>query len=463
MASEDELQLLPDGWSIKTLGELCDEGGGDIQTGPFGSQLHSADYVSAGVPSIMPTNISVEGIQAEGIARITRQDGERLQRYRVRAGDIVYSRRGDVEKCALATDKEDGWLCGTGCLRVRLGNAPADPDFVHAYLSSPSVRAWIVRHSIGATMPNLNTGILRSLPVALPPPEETRNIGTIWQALINKTNQLASMNQKLEAIAQAIFKSWFVDFDPVRAKAEGREPESMDAATAALFPSEFQESELGTIPKGWSIESIGDLTLRVSMGPFGSNIKTDNFVEKGVPIIRGKNLRDGFIDDDFVFLSDGKADELRTANAFAGDIVITHRGTLGQVGRIPEGSRFPRYVVSQSQMVLTVDSRRATSLFLYYYLISTAGLNQLLANTSQVGVPAIARPTMSVKAIRLPMSERMELIHAFESLTSALASRVNMNSTSIRTLADLRDTLLPRLISGKLRVPEAEKLVEAVL
>jgi type I restriction enzyme S subunit len=328
MASEDELQSLPDGWSIKTLGELCDAGGGDIQTGPFGSQLHSADYVSAGVPSIMPTNILVEGIQAEGIARISRQDAERLQRYRVRAGDIVYSRRGDVEKCALVTDKEGGWLCGTGCLRVRLGKAPTNSDFVHAYLSSPSVRAWIVRHSIGATMPNLNTGILRSLPVALPPQEEMRSIGAIWTALINKTNQLASMNQELEAIARAIFKSWFVDFDPVRAKADGREPEGMDAATAALFPSEFQESELGAIPKGWSIESIGDLTLRVSMGPFGSNIKTDNFIAEGVPIIRGKNLRDGFIDDDFVFLSDEKADELRNANAFAGDIVITHRGTF---------------------------------------------------------------------------------------------------------------------------------------
>jgi type I restriction enzyme S subunit len=463
MASEEELQSLPNGWSIKTLGELCDEGGGDIQTGPFGSQLHSADYVSAGVPSIMPTNILVEGIQAEGIARITRQDAERLQRYRVRAGDIVYSRRGDVEKCALVTDKEDGWLCGTGCLRVRLGKTPTNPDFVHAYLSSPSVRAWVVRHSIGATMPNLNTGILKSLPVALPPPEEMRNIGTIWTALINKTNQLASMNQKLEAIARAIFKSWFVDFDPVRANADGREPEGMDAATAALFPSEFQDSELGPIPKGWSIEAIGDLTLRVSMGPFGSNIKTDNFVAEGVPIIRGKNLRDGFIDDDFVFLSDEKADELRNANAFAGDIVITHRGTLGQVGRIPEGSRFPRYVVSQSQMVLTVDSRRATSLFVYYYLSSKAGQNQLLANTSQVGVPAIARPTMSVKAIKLPLSGRIALMHAFESLIGALENRINMNSVTIRTLTDLRDTVLPRLISGKLRVLEAEKLVEALL
>jgi type I restriction enzyme S subunit len=314
----------------------------------------------------------------------------------------------------------------------------------------------------GGGQQNLNAQLIKSFKISLPPMSVQCEISDFLESLDDRIESLSKTNITMESMARAIFKSWFVDFDPVRAKAEGREPDGMDADTAALFPSEFQKSELGAIPKGWSIESIGDLTLRVSMGPFGSNIKTDNFVEKGVPIIRGKNLRDGFIDDDFVFLLDGKADELRTANACAGDIVITHRGTLGQVGRIPEGSRFPRYVVSQSQMVLTVDSRRATSLFVYYYLTSTAGLNQLLANTSQVGVPAIARPTMSVKAIKLPMSERMELIHAFESLTSALASRVNMNSTSIRTLADLRDTLLPRLISGKLRVPEAEAMLTRV-
>ena len=161
MAFEEDIYSLPDDWGSTTLGELCDSGGGDIQTGPFGSQLHSADYVLVGVPSIMPTNILVEGVQAEGIARITPQDAERLRKYLVRPGDIVYSRRGDVEKCALITAKEDGWLCGTGCLRVRTGKASINSDFLHAYLSSPPVRAWVVRHSVGATMPNLNTGILK--------------------------------------------------------------------------------------------------------------------------------------------------------------------------------------------------------------------------------------------------------------------------------------------------------------
>jgi type I restriction enzyme S subunit len=315
----------------------------------------------------------------------------------------------------------------------------------------------------GSPIPSTTRSAVYIRELEIPSLREQRNIAAILGALDNKIELIRKLNETLESIARAIFQSWFVDFDPVRAKAEGREPEGMDAATAALFPDSFQDSEFGLIPNGWSIETIGNLSQRVSMGPFGSNIKTDNFVGKGVPVIRGKNLKGGFVDDDFVFISNEKADELRHANAFPGDIVITHRGTLGQVGRIPICSRFPRYVVSQSQMVLTANPQRATSLFLYYYLISSAGQHQLLANTSQTGVPAIAQPTTSVKAIKIPLSHRIEAIQAFESSVGTLTDHMNSNDAKGRTLAELQAVLLPRLISGKLRVPEAEKIVEAAL
>jgi type I restriction enzyme S subunit len=297
----------------------------------------------------------------------------------------------------------------------------------------------------------------------MPPRGEMLVIGTLWAALRERTNQLSAESQTLESIARAIFKSWFVDFDPVRAKVEGREPEGMDAATADLFPDSFGGDELGQMPQGWLVESMGCLCARVSMGPFGSDIKTDNFCSGGVPVVRGKNLTRGFVDDDFVYISDQKADQLRNANAFSDDIVITHRGTLGQVGIIPVRSRFTRYVVSQSQMVLTASPDRATPHFLYHYLISREGQHQLLANTSQTGVPAISRPTTSVKAMKVILPPRVEVLQAFESITDGLMDRMNANTAMSRTLGEIRDTLMSRLISGKLRVPEAEKLVEAVL
>src|SRR3989338_969696 len=109
------LFAIPSNWEPTTLGEACARGGGDVQTGPFGSQLHAADYVVHGVPSIMPQNIGDNRVVRDGIAEITLQDAERLGRYRVRPGDIVCSRRGDVERRALIRQVEDGWLCGTGC------------------------------------------------------------------------------------------------------------------------------------------------------------------------------------------------------------------------------------------------------------------------------------------------------------------------------------------------------------
>lgn len=161
----------PNGWASLSLGEACDRFGGDVQTGPFGSQLHASDYVASGVPSVMPRDLKEDRISTEGIARIRLEDAERLSKYRLQQGDIVCSRRGDVERRALVTGRENGWLCGTGCLRLRIDSYAVDSQYLYRYLGLDAVRGWIVQHAQGATMPNLNTKILRSLPLHIPPRE----------------------------------------------------------------------------------------------------------------------------------------------------------------------------------------------------------------------------------------------------------------------------------------------------
>ena len=198
------------------------------------------------------------------------------------------------------------------------------------------------------------------------------------------------------------------------------------------------------------------------MGPFGSDIKTENFKASGVPVVRGSNLKGGFVDHSFAFVSSEKADELRNANAFRGDIVITHRGTLGQVGLIPEASCFPRYVVSQSQMLLSVAPGAATPRYVYDYLRSAVGQHALLANTSQTGVPAIARPTASVRAIRL-LVPPLEILAAYDALVGPSYKMVDLRQREAGTLSALRDTLLPKLISGELRVQSAARLLDAAV
>jgi type I restriction enzyme S subunit len=165
---ESERGPIPKGWRASTLGAEAKRCGGTIQTGPFGSQLHASDYVAEGVPVVMPKDIAGRRVSTAGIARVREADAGRLSRHRLQTGDIVYSRRGDVERHALISDREAGWLCGTGCLLVRLGQHWGSSAFASFALDRPESRAWISQHAIGATMPNLNTGILAAVPMIVP-------------------------------------------------------------------------------------------------------------------------------------------------------------------------------------------------------------------------------------------------------------------------------------------------------
>lgn len=193
-----------------------------------------------------------------------------------------------------------------------------------------------------------------------------------------------------------------------------------------------QEGKKGGGMGEWPEVTIESIATRIAMGPFGSDIKTDNFVPMGVPIIRGGNLtKDRFHSEGFVFLTEEKANDLLNANAFPGDLVFTHRGTLGQVGLIPE-QPFPRYVVSQSQMKLACDKHKALPEFIYYFFKSPIGQNALLVNTSQTGVPAISRPVTSLKTIQLrlpPLGEQRAIAHILGTLDDKIELNRKQNET----------------------------------
>lgn len=164
------------GWTESTIGELCDIGGGEIKTGPFGSQLHQSDYKETGTPVVMPTDIIQGQIDQTRIARVPQSHADRLYKHKLSKGDIIYGRRGDIGRQALVGEEHVGWLCGTGCLRISLGKGPVLPEFLHLYLKIPEIIGWIFNQAIGATMPNLNTKILRRVPVWYPdyPPAKSR-------------------------------------------------------------------------------------------------------------------------------------------------------------------------------------------------------------------------------------------------------------------------------------------------
>ncbi|MBS0543067.1 MAG: restriction endonuclease subunit S [Proteobacteria bacterium] len=165
---ESALGLIPKGWRAGDLAMLCSDGGGFIQTGPFGSQLHASDYEAEGVPVVMPQDLEGRRISTERVARVSNAHVERLSRHKLMVGDVVFSRRGDVGRHAAVTVDEAGWLCGTGCLLVRPGRLWPSSAYVSQALATSDATEWLKRHAVGATMPNLNTGILGALPLLLP-------------------------------------------------------------------------------------------------------------------------------------------------------------------------------------------------------------------------------------------------------------------------------------------------------
>lgn len=446
---EPILGALPEGWAYTTLGKACDEGGGGVQTGPFGSQLHASDYVDEGIPSIMPANIGDNRIVEEGIARITETDAIRLEKYRVRTGDIVYSRRGDVERRALVRPHESGWLCGTGCLRVRLGEKGHDPVFTSYYLGHPKVRQWIVRHAQGATMANLNTTILSNLPFVEAPFDSQRAIAKILGDLDDKIDLLREMNRTLEEIARALFRAWFVDFEPIRTKAAGAA--SFRGTPQRLFdelPDSFTASEVGDIPTGWMVEPIGSLADCVG----GGTPSTGNpaFWENGVhPFCTPKDMSSMSsmaLWDTERHLTDAGAAKVSSGSLPVGTVLLSSRAPIGYIAMNFRPVSINQGIIAMKPTILPKE-------FLRFWL--EANMETIKANAGGTTFAEISkskfRPILAIRP-------QAGALSAYSDLTRGMLERVATNELEAQKLAALRDALLPKLISGELPAPDFETL-----
>jgi type I restriction enzyme S subunit len=445
MAVEELVGHIPDGWTYTTLGKACAVGGGDIQTGPFGSQLHAADYVPFGVPSIMPQNIGDNRISETGIARITPEDAARLSRYLVREGDIVYSRRGDVEKRALIRANEDGWLCGTGCLRVRLGGEGANPGYAAYYLGHPSVREWIVRHAHGATMPNLNTSILSSCPFVIPPPPEQRVIAHILGTLDDKIELNRRRNETLEAMARALFQDWFVDFGPVRAKMEGREP-YLPADLWGIFPDGLDDNGM---PQGWKDVAASEVIEFNPTEPLRKGKLAPYLDMASIPT-------SGSWPEPPIQREYGSGMRFRNGDTLVARITpCLENGKTAFVQCLPDdaiGWGSTEYIVMRAKAPIPPE---------YVYLLARSfefREHAIRSMTGTSGRQRVQGDAVAAFKMSSPLDER--LWHAFAKHVAPVFASIKSNAEASETLARLRGTLLPKLTSGELRIKDADRFVE---
>jgi type I restriction enzyme S subunit len=221
-------------WKKVKLGDISSA----IQTGPFGSQLHQSDYSDIGVPVVMPKDIINGSIDESTIARVENHHVERLSRHKISEGDILYARRGDVGKCAYTVFAQQGWLCGTGCLRVTIDKEKAHPKFIFFQLQKRETIGWVEKHAIGATMLNLNTSILSDVPIELPSLAIQHHIATILSRYDSLIENYQKQIKLLEEAAQRLYKEWFVDLH---------------------FPGHENTKIVDGVPEGWSKGVLGDV------------------------------------------------------------------------------------------------------------------------------------------------------------------------------------------------------------
>ena len=253
-------------WNKVTLGEISS----NIQTGPFGSQLHQSDYSGEGTPVVMPKDLVNGHISEVSIARVSEDHVSRLSRHKIEVGDILYSRRGDVGRCAFATDVEQGWLCGTGCLRVTVDKSKVIPKFVFYQLQKAETVGWVEKHAVGATMLNLNTSILSSVPIEIPFIEEQQKIVDTLSAY----DDLIENNQKqiklLEEAAQRLYKEWFVDL---------------------RFPGHETTPVVDGVPEGWQRKTVAECLSFHGNGGWGKETPMGKNEHPG-KVIRGTDIED---------------------------------------------------------------------------------------------------------------------------------------------------------------------------
>jgi type I restriction enzyme, S subunit len=427
-------------WEVTTLGEICRRGGGFIQTGPFGSQLHASDYVEKGIPTIMPKNIDENKVIEDGISRVSPEDVERLRKYKVQTGDIVYSRRGDVTLRALIREQQDGWLCGTGSLMIRLGQGIVDPKFVSYFLGTSNAREWIQNHAVGATMPNLNTSIMSAAPIAHPPLPEQQKIAAVLSALDAKIELNQRINAELESMAKTLYDYWFVQFDFPNEKGK-----PYKSAGGKMVWNEDVKREL---PLGWEVLELSKIVSRIATGlnprrnfVFGNG---NNYYVTIKNIDYGRVLLDDRcdkIDDEAMKIIDRRSD------LQVGDILFTSIEPVGKTYLLQE--KPTNWNINESVFTIRPNYELVTSEYLYSLLSSK--MIKSFTNQSSAGSTFKGIRIGVLNTFLSPYSNK-KLISDFSEVIKPILKKIDLIQKESQTLTELRDWLLPMLMNGQVKV-----------
>lgn len=380
-------------------------------------------------------------------------DGETYEKWTRRAklqyGDVLLTREAPIGEVGFV-DLPEGLFLGQRIMQYRANSKVLHPRFLHYVFQSPSLKYQFGSHEgSGSVVSHIRVGDCFKFKIPLPPIDVQDGVAELLGALDDRITLLRETNATLEAIAQALFKSWFVDFDPVGAKAESRQPEGMDATTAALFPDSFEESKLGLVPEGWMSRPIYDMATYIN----GAAYKAfePNAERRGLPIIKIAELKAG------ISAQTAFSDVAMPAKYLieTGDILFSWSGN-------PDTS-IDTFVWQHAPALLNQHIFRV----LPHEAFERSFVLQMLRNLKPVFAElARNKQTTGLGHVTVADLKRLCVVHPpqmvieqFNTLVVPIHQMIFGNEQRAQTLTQLRDTLLPRLISGQLRLPEAQTLL----
>ena len=367
-----------------------------------------------------------------------------------KAGDVVLTVEAPLGEVAQLGSEKVALAQRVVTLRGKAGFL--DSTYLLYLLQSEAVQDQLKSRATGTTVLGIKQSELRKVLIKVPPIPAQLEAASVLKAIDDRIALLRETNATLEAIAQALFKSWFVDFDPVRAKMEGRTPEGMDEATAALFPDGFETSELGVVPRGWLVQTFRDIIQIIG----GGTPKTSNpdFWGGDIPwfsVVDAPGSSDVFVIDTEKHITDAGLHGSSTKLLPAGTTIISARGTVGKLALTGRA-------MAMNQSCYGLRGKAGDTYFTYF---SATRLVQQLQQRAHGSVfDTITQETFSGVHVAYPQAP---VVQAFDAAVDALMARIRENLLQAQTLSTLRDTLLPRLISGQLRLPEAQVATEAAL
>lgn len=398
-------------WKEYKLGDVA-----NVQTGPFGSQLHMSDYKPTGTPIITVEHLGDNKVLHKNLPLVGDEDKNRLKKYTLKKGDIVFSRVGSVDRCAYISEQEDGWMFSGRLLRVRVNEGIIYSRYLSYYFSQFSFKETIRMIAVGATMPSINTSLLSEVDITLPPLPAQKAIATILSRLDAKIDLLHRQNQTLEQLAETLFRKWFVE----------------DAK------------------EDWEEVTLGDLVETIN----GVSYKSSelNPSETGMVSLKSFDRNGGFRTDGFKEFT-GKFKEKQTVKE--GDLIVAHTditqdaAVIGNPALVIGDNRY-RTMTFSMDIVKVVPKFDWISIEFLYYLMRTRefkGHCEGHANGSTV----LHLSKQAIPTFPFYIPEKNSVIE-FSKHSKKYVSKIFQNHNQIKTLTQLRDSLLPQLMSGAVRV-----------